>query len=414
VAGATAKASKSKDEPDPTAGGNAPSNTSPAGSSPLIGMHRLPKATQAAPSSAAMDKEAGTSVAIAAAVAVNHITDVTQASLADANVTADAVDVKANNQNHIVSATGGLALSKTDSGGNAPALAGAFSYNGINATVNAFVRDAALTVSSMAFDVFVVKTAEKRFSLTADNVSHVWTLAAGGAGAVAAGGTGGGGGGGGSSFAGSLAGSVSVNTLLGSTRARLFDSKVHLEADDAASDAALVTNDDSDAGDEVSDARVRATDDSSIFAIAGSLSLSIAKGNKGGATALAAGVAIAVNNITTDIDALVASSQLLWADGSAGGFDLEGTSKGTIKAFTVAGAVGPSVADQKCSGVAATGAGAGSVNQISADTTATLLASTGTTPGAVIVHASNQSEIIAAAGALSISIVASSKGTAAA
>ena len=55
-------------------------------------------------------------VAIAAAASVNLITDVTQASLSDAVVSADALDVKANNQNRIVAATGGLAFTKASSG----------------------------------------------------------------------------------------------------------------------------------------------------------------------------------------------------------------------------------------------------------------------------------------------------------
>ena len=138
------------------------------------------------------------------------------------------MDVKANNLNKIVSATGGLAFAKTDSGNNAVALAGAFSYNGVDSTVNAFVCDSQITLRGVAFEDFVVETAEVRFSLTADNASDIWTLAAGGAGAVASGGTIGGGGGG--SVAGSLAGSVSVNAVKGFTRARMRDSMLELES----------------------------------------------------------------------------------------------------------------------------------------------------------------------------------------
>ena len=50
---------------------------------------------------------------------IAEVTDVTQASLSDATVSADAVDVKANNQNRIVAATGGLAFTKVN--GRSPA-----------------------------------------------------------------------------------------------------------------------------------------------------------------------------------------------------------------------------------------------------------------------------------------------------
>src|SRR5262249_2492664 len=161
--------------------------------------------------------------------------------------------------------------------------AGAFSYNGIDANVNAFVRDADITTRTVAFDDFVVESTRTRFSLTADNASEVWAMAAGGAGAVAAGGnfTSSDG-----STAISVAGSGSFNSITGRTFARMFDSPLHL-TDLAGSPAP-------------SDVVVRATDDSDIFAIAGSLSLSVAQGGQSSAKALSAGVAISVNNITTD------------------------------------------------------------------------------------------------------------------
>lgn len=113
-------------------------------------------------------QQAGTGVAIAAAASVNLVTDITQASLSDATVTADAVDIKANNQNQIVAATGGLAFTKasSDPGGgstkenNAVALAGALSDNIIDATTDAFIRNADITLSGVPLDNFVVETAE--------------------------------------------------------------------------------------------------------------------------------------------------------------------------------------------------------------------------------------------------------------
>ena len=115
-----------------------------------------------------------------------------------------------------------------------------------------------MTLQGVNLDDAVVKTATQRFSLTADNVADMWTLSAGLSGAVAAGS---GGGGGGGSVAGSLAGSVSLNAIDGHTRARMIDSMLDLAA-----------------GDADSDVRVRATDDSDIFAVSGGLSLAVAKG----------------------------------------------------------------------------------------------------------------------------------------
>ena len=285
VAGAVANASGQKDNPSPTAGGNAPASNNPV---PGVSAPALPG--QTSPTQAQQDQQAGTSVAIAAAVAVNSVTDRTQASLADYTVTADALDVKATNANSIVAATGGLAFSKNDAGGNAVALAGAFSYNGIDATTDAWVRNATITLRDTDFEAIVVETTDRRFSVTADSIGNVWTLAAGGGGAVAGGGTSDNGSG---SFALSLAGSVAVNTITGHTRARVIDTGVAMIA---ATDGT------------VSEALVRATDDADIFAIAGALSLAIAEGGKGKATAVAFGVAIAVNNIGIDTEALVETS----------------------------------------------------------------------------------------------------------
>ena len=59
-----------------------------------------------------MIEQSNSGVAVAGAAAVNVIKDTTQASLADADVAAAAVDVSATNENHIVSASGALAFAK--------------------------------------------------------------------------------------------------------------------------------------------------------------------------------------------------------------------------------------------------------------------------------------------------------------
>jgi hypothetical protein len=223
VAGAIANAAGQKDKPSSNAGGNAPSNPNPLPAvSPPTGKNQTAQNQN-------QSQKAGTAVSLAAAVAVNNIVDTTQASLSDYAVTADAVDVKAWNQVNIVAATGGLAFSKTDAGGNAVALAGAFSYNGVNATTDAWIRRASLTLRDFDLEQVVVETPQKRLSVTADTFGDVWTLAAGGAGAVAAGGTGPSDEG---SLAVSLAGSVSVNSVTGHTRARLLETTTTFEVTD--------------------------------------------------------------------------------------------------------------------------------------------------------------------------------------
>jgi hypothetical protein len=308
-------------------------------------------------------------------------------------VSTDPLDARANNQVKIVAATGGLAFTKASSGpggqsggstrkNNAVALAGALSDNVIHATTDAFVRDAAISLSDVPLEDFVVETAERRFSLTADNAADIWALAAGGAGALADGGN-----------AVVLAGSVALNSITGHTQARV-----------TASDIGLLEG----------DALVRATDDSSIFTISGALALGIAKGGQsGGATAVAAGIALAFNEIQTDTEALVESSDFIWTDGASGGLTVEAESIGEIKAFTVAGAVSVALAKQG-SGFAVAGAGSGSLNEIDADTSAILRTSTVEAGDAVSVTASNESEIIAGAGAVALAIGTSGQSTAAA
>ncbi|MGH6643642.1 MAG: hypothetical protein ACRED3_13205, partial [Bradyrhizobium sp.] len=172
--------------------------------------------------------QSNTGIGIAGAAAVHIIRDVTQASLSDADVHAAAVDVKANNQNHIVAATGALAFAKASSSTStesqtAAAVAGAFSDNEIDSTTIAFIRDSSITLLGVPLDNLVVETAKRKLSLTADDVGDIWTLSAGIGGALASGNQG--------ANAVALTGSVSINTIKGGgTRARMIDSQVQFEA----------------------------------------------------------------------------------------------------------------------------------------------------------------------------------------
>lgn len=163
-----------------------------------------------------------------------------------------------------------------------------------------------------------------------------------------------------------------------------------------------------------SDARVTASDDADIFTIAGALALGIAKGGTtGGANAVTAGIALAFNEIDTETSALVQASEITWADETRGSLTIEAKSTGSIKAFTVAGAVSVALAKQGSS-FAIAAAASGSLNEILADTTAILRQSTVDAADDVSVIASNDSEIIAGAGAVAVSFAMAGSSTAAA
>ncbi|HND51825.1 MAG TPA: hypothetical protein PLV92_05495, partial [Pirellulaceae bacterium] len=405
---AGAYANTAPDKPDPTGGGLGPANgdaMSDISTSKLID-GSIP-GSSGQPGAEATQKKAGTGVGIAGAASINNVTDHTQASLSDMNVASDFILVRAVNRNQIVAATGSLAFSKTDAGGSAAGLAGAFSYNEIEAPTDAFVRDADIALTDVGVHEVAVELADRRFTVQADNVSNIWTLSAGMAGAVAAGtsepsvpggGGGGAGGGGSSSFAGSLAGSVSLNTITGDTSARVLDTTVDFafsgEASEPVERAMLVTS----------------SADSDIFAIAGGLSLSVAKGDQSSSTAVSAGVAIAVNKIDRDLEAAVDGADLSWAAGDGGSLTVGAKASGTIKAFTLAGALSAALSSQQGSGIAGTGAASGSVNRILGDVTAKIVSSNVDVAGDVAVTTEDTAKIVAAAGGVALAFSSSSQG----
>ncbi|MFM8188319.1 MAG: hypothetical protein ACKN85_07560, partial [Pirellula sp.] len=378
IAGAYSNAAPAQDTPQDGADGNAPT----AQDDPLDGVSLPNLFNEEEPTEQAQEKKSKTSVAIAAAVAVNNIKDRTQASIADVVMTADAVDVKAVNRNSIVAATGGLAASKTESGGTGAALAGAFSFNSVDSITNAFIRDSIITLSDVPIEDLSQEDYSNRFSVSANNMAKIFSLAAGGAGSVAKEGTEPG-----NTTNISLAGSVAKNSISGGTFARVYDSTIAMQA-----------------GTTVHDAVVRARDASNILAIAGSLSMSMSKGGTAGATAVSAGVAIAVNSIAGDTVALVSNSTITGGVGSTGTVTVESISDGEIQAYTVSGALSAASSKQTGSGIGASGAGAGSVNKIDVDTTATVENSTIDVQGNVVVKAQNTAKIIAGAGAVAIGI----------
>jgi hypothetical protein len=291
---------------------------------------------------ATREQGAKTGVAIAAAASVNLIEDETRAAIADAGqIQAGFLSVDAENSVNLVAATGGLAFAKVSSGSTAVSLAGAFSFNQLMADTTAEIQDTALALSGNG-------ATDETLRIRASTSGSIIAAAAGGAGSVAAGSGGGsdGGSGGSGSTAVSIAGSASVNLINGDTSVAFLHS------------TALLAD---------GDARIVAEDRSSIFAIAGGLSLGIAIGDQGSSTAVSVGAAVAVNRIGTSVSSLIEGAQIGWAPGAEGELTVEAVTDRHILAATLGGAVSVASGTQG-EGIAGAGAGSGSVNLLDGDT----------------------------------------------
>jgi hypothetical protein len=327
-----------------------------------------------------------TGIALAAAASVNLISDTTTARIADAGqLHAGLVQVTAQNDVRLIAATGGLALASGDEGDTSAALAGAFSFNEVSANTLAEVRDTDLTLSGNA-------AGAETLTVQALVTGSIFTLAAGGAGARASGGTESSSD---DSTAVAVAGSVSINEISGETKAAFLRSTAILGTGNV---------------------RVYANDSSGIFSIAGGLSASMARnGSSGDSTAVSAGIAISVNRVGTSAIALIEGRTeadgtkpvtISW-NGGSGDLLVEAISARSIGAYTVGGAVSAALGNQG-KGVAGSGAGSGSVNEIEGDTIAAIRDSVLVVPGTVTVHAVDSSKISAGAGAIAIAIGKSS------
>lgn len=409
VAGAVVSAKK--DEPTETPPGSSPSSSGEGNDSdPLDGVS-LPRlfgdepypsgdGDSSPPSDSDKSQKQQTGIGIAAAAAVNLIKGTTHASIIDAGVVhAGSLSLVAENSTDVIAATGGLAFTKEKSGSTAVALAGAFSYNGIDVTTTALAEDTDFVLDGSGIEWLTSgdpsqKLPTVRISSIGD--SRIIAAAAGGAGAVAAGGTGDE-----SSTAVAVAGSVSVNIIKSDTSASARNTNFVITTPDDASNGNI---------------HITANDKSRIFAIAGGLSLSVASGQKG-ATAVSAGIAVAVNKITSTTTATLEGADIAWqwvdeteTQRSRGNLLVSAVSAETIDAYTLAGAV--SVAKGTSgSGIAGAGAASGSVNLIDFDTEALVKDSTVTLgPDSATILAKDASTIRSGAGGIAVSVGISSKG----
>ncbi len=389
-----------------TATSNAPGGTSPqAGARTPQVNNQQPSGNPTTPPSGGNEQKTG--IAIAAAAGVNLVKENTQASVIDAGVGTDKVEagslsLTAENRTRVVAATGGLAFTRQKGGSTAVSLAGAFSYNDIDATTKTLAEDTDFDLDGSGIEYSLtdptVRNPTVRISSLADG--QIIAAAAGGAGSIAAGGTGGGGTGGSTAVA--VAGSVSVNTITSDNSAAARNTHF-----------AITSGTPGDASN--GNVQITASDESRIFALGGGLALSIATGPKGNSTAVSAGIAVAVNEITTGTTATIENSTVTWGligatTLSRGDLLVSATSAETINAYTIAGAV--SVANGTAgSGIAGAGAASGSINQIDVDTRAVVLnsvASLGT--GSATVRAEDTAKISSGAGGIGVAVGIGGKG----
>ena len=102
----------------------------------------------------AVAPEQGGSLAAAAAVSINAVTDVTQASIAGAGAVEAGRDLSVSAQSKLahVAATGGAAFAKGSGNQNTSALAGALSFNNLDVTTRALVVDTRVTARDLNLD----------------------------------------------------------------------------------------------------------------------------------------------------------------------------------------------------------------------------------------------------------------------
>ena len=302
----------------------------------------------------------GVAFAGAGAGSGNTIGNVTQALInQDSTVTTTNGDVtmSAADNSSITADGGGLTLAGAfgQGGGVGVSIGAAVAINNIGNTVTATI------------DGSTVKSAGG-VSVDAGSDASILAVAVGIAGALA------GGQGGGIALAG--AGSGSGNTISNTIEATIQNGS-------QVTSAGLLT--------------VSATDNSSITAGAGSLTIAVA-GGQGGGFAGSIGVAAASNEIDNNVTAAIENAK---AD-SAGGVDVSATNSSKILVVTVAG--GASGAGGQGGGLAFAGAGAGSGNTIGNVTQAFVNqnSTVTTTKGDVLINATDSSSITADGGGASL------------
>ena len=290
-----------------------------------------PPAPSTQPAAQSREGTGSFGINISGSAAVNTLDNLVRARITDnLDIDAGAVNVQASDDTALHAIAGGAAVSSNT--GNGVGLAGAYTQNTVDALVEA---ELAATGDVTA----------RRLDITADNEASALSISAGVSASASA-----------SSY--QVAGSVSVNAIDSTTRARLADGAI----------------------DAVDGVNVSARDDSSIHAVAGAASF----GGKAGV-----GAGLSINSIDGATEAVADDLRRL---DSAAGLTLDASSDADL--VSVAAAMGYS------NKYAFDGAVA--INQLDHDTLAALRSHGLNLGGALAVDAGNTSSIWTASGSAAI------------
>jgi hypothetical protein len=283
-------------------------------------------------------------VGLAGAVGINLVTETTAAYVNDdATVDVHEVMVTSDDSTRMISATGGLALAVQPKTTVSAMFAGALSVNTLTLTTLSFIDGAELKVRTDPGE------ADDKLTVTATREGDLIAAAAGIGGQVA----------GGSSV--TVAGSVSLNTITTDTEAYLRDVNV----------TRVLGSNEFDVEGSTS---LDASDTSAILAIGGGLAITVTAGGSS-PLALTIGVAGAGNTIDSTVKAFLDHSALV----NEGNVEVTADSAPSISAYTFAGALTAQVSGG--GGFSGTGAGAGSINDITSTVAAVIEGSSNVTAG---------------------------------
>ncbi|MEY2517006.1 MAG: hypothetical protein QOJ89_4364, partial [bacterium] len=299
------------------------------------------------------------SLAGAAAGVSTTLTSIAKATITGGSVTATGgpVTLRAENRVEVKADAGGvgIAASRGPVGGSIGA--------------SAAVTELFMQTTAAIDDAPVAATGDITLTATARPV--IWSMSVAGAVTPAVGG------GGGFSFSFAGAGAASTNTVTSAVVARLARNGT------VTSSAGAI--------------RLTANSDSSIYADAGAVALTLAKG---GANFTGA-ASIAANHITQTNSAIAEGAALRARDD----IELAATTGGTIDALTIAGGGGGSMGSGKGISVNFAGASTGSANVITTTTEARVSDGSATSLlGAVAISATDDSTVMADAGAVVVAL----------
>ncbi|MCO6455093.1 MAG: choice-of-anchor D domain-containing protein [Pirellulaceae bacterium] len=318
----------------------------------------IPVGKPAAQQGNAQPVQATSGVALAGDAAINTISDTTQAYINDqGTIGSGAVEMNANNASTVRAITGAATFAAKPDGTIGGAVAGSFSYNDLTLTTEAFIAAAQITATG---DV----------TLDATNDTDSLAVSAGLAGALA-------------KSAVTIAGSFSWNEVTSSVEAYLDQVTLSTTAE----------------------LGLTADDKSRVSGDGGGVAIAISRSQMGFGGAVAFGVSAAINNIHSTVNAYLQNSTVT----PVGSTELTATGEPSIQAVTWAGSLAGGASGG--TGLAISGAGAGSGNTIQVDVAASIGGSQVLNAGDVMLVATDAADIDSNAGGVALDIVLSGQGS---